>query len=127
VLPTSEIVALLYFTTVATSPHDGFPVDLGSVATMNTVIASGVLVHNCTTPHDCFRVVVLHNCPTPHDGFPVDLGSAATMINVIAGGVLFHNGTTPHDCFCVDPNMSANTEMTSVTTGVECNSELRLV
>ena len=66
-------------------------------------------------------------CPTPHDGFPVDLGSAATMINVIAGGVLFHNGTTPHDCFCVDPNMSANTEMTSVTTGVECNSELRLV
>jgi hypothetical protein len=66
-------------------------------------------------------------CPTPHDGFPVDLGSAATMINVIAGGVLFHNGTTPHDCFCVDPNMSANTVMTSVTTGVECNSELCLV
>ncbi len=53
-------------------------------------------------------LVVIHNCTTPHDGFPVDLRSAATMNNVIASGV-------PHDCFCVDPNMSANTVMTTGT------------
>jgi hypothetical protein len=39
-----------------TTPHDSFPVDLGSAATMNDVIASGVLFHNCTTHHDRFRV-----------------------------------------------------------------------
>jgi hypothetical protein len=40
-----------------TTPHDGFPVDLGSVATMMNIIARCVLFHNCTTPHDCFCVV----------------------------------------------------------------------
>jgi hypothetical protein len=79
---------------ICKSPHDGFPIDLGSAATMNTVTASGILFHNCATPHDCFRVVV-HICTTPHDGFPVDVGSA-TMMNVIASGVLFHNCTMPY-------------------------------
>ena len=38
------------------------------------------------------------------------------MINGTASGVLFHNCCTmPHDCFRVDPNMSANTVMTSGT------------
>ncbi len=40
-----------------TTSHDGFPVDLGSAATMNTVIASGALFHNCSTRHDCFPVL----------------------------------------------------------------------
>ena len=37
-------------------PHDRVSVDLRSAATMNNVTASGVLFHNCTTPHDGFRV-----------------------------------------------------------------------
>jgi hypothetical protein len=39
-----------------TTPHDCFPVDLGSAATMNNVTASGALFHNCTTTHKGFRV-----------------------------------------------------------------------
>jgi len=108
-----------------TSPHDRFPVDLGSPATMTNVTASRVLFHNCTTPHKGFLAVLVPNGTSPHDRFPVDLGSPATMTNVTASGVLFHNCTTPHDCFCVDPNMSSCTEMTTGTQveWVECISE----
>ena len=110
-----------------TTPHDSFPVDLRSAATMNNVIASGVLFHNYTMPHDRFRILVLHNCTMHHDSFPVDLGSAASMNNIIASGVLFHNCTMPHDCYLVDPIMSANNVMTTEHNGVEeCISELRL-
>ena len=38
-------------------PFDSFTVDLRSAATMNNIIASGVLFHNCTSmPHDRIRV-----------------------------------------------------------------------
>ncbi len=39
-----------------TMPHVGFCIDLGSVAYMNTVTASGVLFHNRTIHHAWFRV-----------------------------------------------------------------------
>ena len=41
-----------------TMPFDSFTVDLRSAATMNNIIASGVLFHNnCTSmPHECIRV-----------------------------------------------------------------------
>jgi hypothetical protein len=106
-----------------TTPHDCFPVDLESAASMNDIIASGVLFHNCTTHHDRFRIVVLHNCTMPHDSFPVDLGSAATMNNVIASGVLFHNRTTHHDYFrvvvlnnCTTPHDSFPVDLGSTAT-----------
>jgi hypothetical protein len=88
-LPTSEIEALLFFTTGCATPHDCLPDDRVSAAIMMNVIPSSVLFHNCTTPHDCLHVVDLRNCTTPHYGFPIDLGSAATMMIVIASGVFF--------------------------------------
>ncbi len=94
------------------TPHDGFPVDPGSAATMNNVTASGVFFHTCTMPHDRFHVALLHNCTTSYDSFTVYLESAATMNNnVTASSVLFHNCTKPHDRFRIDPNMSANNVM----------------
>jgi hypothetical protein len=107
-----------------TTPRDRFPIDLGSAATMNDVTASGVLFHNCTTPHKGFLAVLVPNGTTPHDRFPVDLGSAATMNNVTASGVLFHNCTTPHKGFRVDPSTSANNEMANNTQEfLKCISE----
>jgi hypothetical protein len=110
-----------------TSPHDRFPVDLRSPATMTNVAASGVLFHNCTTPHKGFLAVLVPNGTSPHDRFPVDLGSPATMTNVTASGVLLQlyyasqrfpavlvpNGTSPHDRFPVDVGSPAT--MTNVT------------
>jgi hypothetical protein len=110
-----------------TTPHDNFHVDCESAATINDIIASGVLFHNCTMHHDRFRVVVIHNCTTSHDGFPLDLGSAATINDVIACNVLFQNCTKHHDRFLVDSSMYANNVMTTKQMDSECISEVRLV
>ncbi len=63
---------------------------------------------NGTAHHDCFHIILVHNCTTPHVGFCFDHGSAATMNNVTASDVLFHNCTTHHDCFRVDFDFAAN-------------------
>ena len=97
------------------APPVGFPIDLGSTATMNNVTASGVLFHKCILHHACFHIVLVLNCTLSHDSFCIDLGSAATINNGTAIGILFHNCSTYHALFCVDFGAATKTVMASET------------